>query len=250
VFTPEFLIGFFCAFVRASAMLASAPSFGVSVPVSVRVLLAAILGATAAPMLPAAPVPESWLGLILLAGHHAAFGLVLGGCLQMLAQAFTAAGSIADLQIGLSSAQLFNPSMGANGAPLGLFKNMLGVTLIFSMDGHHLIFNAFYKSFQSTLTPAQLAEQTPTVILPMAAQFLGLSLQMALPIIAATFLIDLAAGLINKAVPQTQPFLLALPAKLSLGLLAAALALPAAAAGVTRGLGILTEAYTGFLGAR
>jgi flagellar biosynthetic protein FliR len=246
--TPDFIIAYFCAFVRAGALLASAPTLGTSVPVMVRAFLAAILAAAAAPILPQVAAPESWLELVLLAAHHAVFGLVLGGCLQLLTQAFSAAGGLADTQAGLASAQVFNPALGTQGAPLANFKGMLGATLIFALDGHHLILNAFLKSFQSTPTPAELAAQAPDAVLPLIGQLTLLSLQMGLPILAATFLIDLAAGLVNKAVPQTQPFLLALPAKLALGILALAVGLPVMAAATQRGLEEVSAAWAAFMG--
>ena len=66
----------------------------------------------------------------------------------------------------------------------------------------------------------------------MLGQMMLLSIQIAAPVAAIGIVIDMAAGFVNKAVPQTQPFLLALPAKLSLGFLGLALALPAMTAGL------------------
>ncbi|MES1227185.1 MAG: flagellar biosynthetic protein FliR, partial [Armatimonadota bacterium] len=61
-------------------------------------------------------------------------------------------------------------------------------------------------------------------------------------------IIDVAAGIINKAVPQTQPFLIAMPAKLTFGILALAFGLPAVIVGVDRSLGLAFNTVHTILG--
>lgn len=76
----------------------------------------------------------------------------------------------------------------------------------------------------------------------MLGQLLMLSIQIAAPVIAVTVLIDIASGLVNKAVPQSQPFLLSLPAKLAVGVVVLGLGLPTIVAAVHRGVDV---AFTG-----
>ena len=76
-------------------------------------------------------------------------------------------------------------------------------------------------------------------LLPLLTKLGSVSLQMAAPVVAVTVVIDLAAGVVNKAVPQTQPFLVSLPAKLSAGLVALSLGMPAVVVAVENGLDIV-----------
>ena len=69
----------------------------------------------------------------------------------------------------------------------------------------------------------------------MIGQTTLLSLQIAAPVAAVSIIIDLAAGIVNKAVPQTQPFLLSLPAKLATGIVMLAIGLPALVIAVQNG---------------
>jgi flagellar biosynthetic protein FliR len=66
-----------------------------------------------------------------------------------------------------------------------------------------------------------------TTLVSFLGQVSLMSLQIAAPVAAVSVVIDAAAGLVNKAVPQTQPFLLALPAKLMVGIILLGLGLPA-----------------------
>lgn len=239
-----FLIGFFTVFVRCSAMLLSSPMYGAVVPVVVRMLSAVVMSLAMMPVvqdkLP--PMPSNLVGLILLAGHEALFGLLIGMCMQFLMAVFQIAGALSDLQLGIGSAQLFNPLVSGTATPLGQFKFWLGLVVLFLVNGHHMMFSAFVQSFGME-GPFQADPMTAVATgASMLGQLLMLSIQIAAPVIAVTVLIDIASGLVNKAVPQSQPFLLSLPAKLAVGVVVLGLGLPTIVAAVHRGVDV---AFTG-----
>ena len=235
-----FLIAFFTVFVRCSAMLLSSPLYGAVVPVVVRMLSAVVMSLAMLPVVQdkLGPPPTNLVGLILLAGHEALFGLLIGMCMQFLMAVFQIAGAISDLQLGIGSAQLFNPMISGTATPIGQFKFWLGLVVLFLVNGHHMMFSAFVQSFGMPgpfgLDPAS-AVASGTAML---GQLLVLSIQIAAPVIAVTVLIDIAAGLVNKAVPQSQPFLLSLPAKMAVGVVVLGIGLPAIVAAVHRGVDI------------
>lgn len=239
VLDTHFLIGFFAVLCRCTAMMMSAPLYGSVVPVNIRVLASVVISLALTPVvkeyLP--PVPTELLGLFLIAGREVLFGLLIGLCMQCLLAAFQIAGAFLDFQLGLGSAQLFNPAMGMS-TPLGQFKFWLGLVLIFLLNGHQLMFSAFVSSFAMRgpvgAEPMFMMESLTSML----GQLMLLAVQIGAPVIAVTVVIDVAAGLINKAVPQTQPFLISTPAKLALGLTAMSLGLPTLVIAVQRGLDI------------
>ena len=224
-----------CVFVRAGAVLMSAPPFGTTVPVQIRILFAVVLGLAVTPVVfpHIGPVPQDLAGLLLAVGREVLVGLVIGGFVQILAAAFQSAGAFLDAQVGTATAQIFNPTLGGVASPLGQFKFMLGLVLLVVTDGHHMILKAFVGSYS---LPWDGLAHAPGHALTLATKMGLLALQIAAPVAAVTLVIDLAAGVVNKAVPQSQPFLLALPAKLAIGMLVLALALPTTAAAVHAGL--------------
>ncbi|MBS1715063.1 MAG: flagellar biosynthetic protein FliR [Armatimonadetes bacterium] len=231
----HFLFACLCIFVRCTAMLLSAPGLGTVVPVVVRTLFGALLTFCLVPTLQPliGEMPGTFLGLGMAVAHEAMIGVLIGGFLQLLVSGAQAAGAFLDVQIGTGSAQVFNPFLGVTATPLSQFKAVLTTVLVFLLNGHRTMIAAFAKSYDMsgpTLHSVQdnlLGFMTTTSLV---------SLQIAAPVAAVTLIIDFAAGIVNKAVPQTQPFLLSLPAKLAAGIVVVSLGLPALVAAVQSGL--------------
>lgn len=232
-----FLWTFLSVFARVSAMLLSAPFFGTVVNVRIRVMLAAVISfalcPVVAPHIPA--MPNDIVSLVLSLGADILVGLVIGAFLQLLVMAIQSAGSLMDTQVGIASAQIFNPTLGMSVTPLATLHFFLATVLVFITDSHHLLILAIADSYSAS---AQLATNGPGLdhILEFVTQTGLLTLQIAMPVAAVTILIDISAALVNRAVPQTQPFLLALPAKLSLGILVLGIGLPALTGAVAQGV--------------
>ena len=239
VLDSGFILSFIAVFVRCGAMLLSSPLYGGATPVNIRVMAAAVISLALTPVV--GPLIDinvtSITGLALLMGREVIFGLLIGLCLQFLMAALQIAGSFMDMQLGLGSAQLFNPQIGGQTSPLGQFKFWLGTVIMFLLNAHQMMFRAFVASFQLHGSPTSGGSMD---FISAGSALLGnlliLSLQIAAPVVAVTVIIDVAAGLINRAVPQTQPFLLALPAKLALGLVTLSIGLPALVVAVQRGV--------------
>lgn len=232
------LFAFLAVFARCTAMLLSSPLFGSVVPPNIRILFCMVLSASLVPVLKpyVGAVPGDLISLGLAIGREAVIGLLIGGALQVLLAAAQMAGLFLDLQIGLGSAQMFNPVMGMAATPIGQFKFMLGLVLLLLLNGHHLMFQAFVDSYRlGGPTLAGLDVMLPNVV-GLIGQACLIALQIAAPVAAVCVVVDLAAGLVNKAVPQSQPFLLSLPAKLMLGIFVLALALPAMVVAMQGGL--------------
>ena len=217
---------------------------------SVRLMASVVISLSLTPILSPTMVlqPTHVLDLALIAGREALVGLLIGMSMQFLVASLQIAGAVADMQMGIGSAQLFNPGLGGQTSPLGQFKFWLAVVMLFLLNAHQLMFQAFVGSFGR----ANVMFDSGGPMLSSALMLLGslfvLSLQIAAPVIAVTVVIDVAAGLINRAVPQTQPFLISLPAKIALGLVALSLGLPALTIGVQRGLELTMQGMTQMLG--
>lgn len=224
-----------CVFARCTSMLMSAPIMGNVVPVIVKVFFGVVLSFSLVPVIQThiGPVPTDLVGLFLRVLNEVMMGLLIGGFLQMLVASAQAAGSFLDVQIGTGSAQIFNPFVGATASPVAQFKMMLTTVLILLLNGHRMMIVAFAQSYTM---PGPRAGPMQHQLVAFIGQTTLLSLQIAAPVAAVTIVIDLAAGIVNKAVPQTQPFMLSLPAKLAAGIFVLAIGLPALVTAVQNGL--------------
>ena len=232
--SSEWLIVFLALFMRLSAMFLAAPITSTAIPVNIRVLMCAALSCALTPVVQPLfkEMPETLPALILLGLREVLTGLLIGFCMKLIVSAAEMAGAFADLQMGLMSAQIMSSVMGSAATPASRLKVMLAVALLFASDAHHLMIQAVVRSYNVGGVSFATFEPMQSGLLAMLGQMMLLSIQIAAPVAAIGIVIDMAAGFVNKAVPQTQPFLLALPAKLSLGFLGLALALPAMTAGL------------------
>ena len=226
------MLAFLLVFVRASATLLVAPMFGAqNTPLPIRILTTfAIAGALTVAIRPKlGPMPATMHDLVMAVLVEAGAGLLLGGMVSMAMQALAIAGSLADLQTGLSMSQVMNPMAGVSSSVLSQLKTMLGLVVFLAADAHHLLLAAFVRSYDAVPTLAQ----AHAALVPLVAGTFLLGVQIAAPVMAVGFLVDASLALVSRAVPTVQPTQLGAPAKLLAGLLAVSIGLPAVVASVS-----------------
>ena len=247
-----YLMTFFSVFTRLGTILMIAPVVGRSVPVPIKAFLSAVIAFALAPMVaPYMPaVATNMAEMVAGIGRDVLFGLLIGGCMQLIQSTFQITGTLMDFQLGVSSAQAFNPMIDSVASPLTQFKSMLATVILLLLDGHHLIFRAFIDSYHVPVGSIHMDATMLGQILSLLCRLMLLAVQIAAPVGGVSIIVDVAAGIINKAVPQTQPFLIAMPAKLTFGVLALAFGLPSLVIGVDRSLGFAFGTIHSILGMR
>ncbi len=219
---PELATAFVLTFARVGTLVMLLPGIGEQV-ISARLrlgfalLLTLVLFPLARTLLPASPTMQSVL--LLLAGELAV-GLVLGLAARMVIAALQTAGNIVAQQLGLAFAMTVDPAMGGQQAAIGNFLTLLGITLIFAADLHHLAIAAIRDSY-AFLPPAGVPEVGDAAMLAMKAAGRGfaLAVQIAAPFIVFAILLNLGLGVLSRLMPQLQVFFLAMPATILIGML-------------------------------
>lgn len=203
------LINWLFVFVRVSALLVAMPVFStLSVPVALRVAVAAMTSLLVSPLLPAAPViPNEFWGLIRVFVMEASVGVLLGFLCRLVFFAAELGGGIISNEIGLSMSTAFNP-LGPNQTPLPAVLLFWLATLIFlGLDLHHWVLVAFQQSY--TLVPiggAHLPAELFRDVMGMSSRVFVIALQIAAPLMAVSFLITLVFAVMGRAVPQMNVF--------------------------------------------
>ena len=245
--TEGAMLAFLLVFVRASGTLLVAPMFGAqNTPLPIRILttlsLAGALTVAVRPRL--GPLPATMHDLIVAVLVEAGSGLLLGGMVNLAMQALTIAGSLADLQTGLTMSQVLNPISGVSTSVLSQLQSMLGLVVFLAADAHHLLLAAFVRSYDVTPTLAQ----THAALVPLVAGTFLLGVQIAAPVVAVGFLVDASLGIVARAVPTLQPTQLGAPVKLLAGLLTVMIGLPLAVASVSTAVRMGIDAAGGAFG--
>lgn len=229
----EKLILFLLIFVRTAGIFTLTPIFGAhQVPAHVRLAVALALTIVFLPM--AAPVeslPVEVLPLAIMVVREALVGLSIGFVISMVFSAIEMAGHIVDLNAGFAFASLVDPTSGVNTALAGRLHNMLAGLLFFVTNSHHLMIKGLADSF--TVAPVGTLSVNPNVAGGMTELFTALflvAIRIAVPVMAAVFLADLALAIAARVVPQMNVLIVGFPLKLGVGMIAMIFAMPIVAA--------------------
>lgn len=148
-----------------------------------------------------------------------AAGYVIGYVMQLFLFVISFAGYIMDFQMGLSMATVYDPQSNSQMPITGSIMNTYFMLLFFAVDGHLalmkiLITSAEIVPYGKILITQNLAERVLEIFL----QCIDMGIRFAFPILAAEFLVEMAIGILNKAVPQISVFIINIQLKLIVGL--------------------------------
>lgn len=224
---PVWVSGFLLALVRAVAWVVVCPPFSTrSVPPIVKFAVAVALTLALGPAVRDLAVPLDAGSLLAGAALQAFAGVALGFIGVLLFAAFQVAGSYVDLFSGLAAAQLYDPGTQQQTSVFGRFYHMLAVVLLFTLDGHLLLVRGFLSSFSAEPFAMPSSGELSSGLVEGLGTFFVASLQIAAPLLAALFLADVLLGLLARAAPDLNVFLIGLPGKLLLTLMVVGLTLP------------------------
>lgn len=213
---------FLWPFFRIGAFFMAAPIFSANmVPMPIRIFLSILVTLLLMPLLPPMPImdglsPETWL----LVAQQILIGASLGFIVQLLFQVFVIFGQIVAMQIGMGMAQMADPSSGINVTVLSQYTLILTNLVFLAVGGHLVVIYTLAESF--TVMPVGTEGFTRDHAWLIAVQgswlFAG-ALLMALPIIIAKLVVNVALGVVTRAAPQLNIFVIGFPVMMMLGLL-------------------------------
>jgi flagellar biosynthetic protein FliR len=149
-------------------------------------------------------------------------GLLIGFVAYLFFTVVQISGSFIDMQMGFSMANIIDPMTGTQSPILGNLKFMLAVLLFITMGGDHYFIHAIIDSYRWVpLSNDAFAHiyngQVSEFLLQSFATVFKLAFQMAAPMIAALFLIDVGLGILARTAPQFNIFVIGMPLKVLVG---------------------------------
>ncbi len=214
---------------RILGLIATAPLFGnVSIPSQVKVALGFMLTLIIAPGLPALPnvEPMSLAGLLILV-QQLVLGLAMGFAMTVVFTAVEMAGEAVGLTMGFGFATFFDPQTHGRSSAINQFLSLLAVMLFLATNVHLAMLSALADSFRTLPIAAAPAS---SLGLRQIAAWGGLvfssGAQLALPMIAALLVTNIALGILTRAAPQLNLFGIGFPITLGVGFMVLALSLP------------------------
>jgi flagellar biosynthetic protein FliR len=153
--------------------------------------------------------------------------MVIGFIAALAFAAVQLAGELMDITMGLSMINVLDPMTNTQMPVMGNFLYILSLLIFFSINGHHMLLQAVMDSY--ALVPLGTAALTTTLsqaLVGMATNLFIIGFKIAAPVLAAVFLTTVALGILNRAVPQMNVFVIGMPVQLAMGLFMVMVALP------------------------
>lgn len=222
-FLPGLAAAFLLTFARIGTMVMLLPGVGeMTIPSRVRLTMALVLTAILLPAHQAAyQIDLNSLGpVIVMLFQEMMIGAVLGMTARLAISALQVAGSVIAQQMGLGFVTAVDPTQGQQGMLVGNFLAVLGVTLIFATDMHHLVIAALsdsYRIFEPGEMP--LVGDVAKHITEIVTTAFRIGIQLAAPFLVFGLLFNLGLGVLSRLMPQMQVFFIGLPLSILLGLL-------------------------------
>jgi len=215
---------FLLIFVRMTGLFVVSPVFGrQNIPAYYKIgfsFLTAILITYTIPVPDLAPY-KSLAAFMILIAKEFLIGLVLGYISYLIITAIYLAGQMIDMHIGFGMVSVYDPMSNIQIPVTANFYFILTMIIFLAIDGHHLLIYTLADSFtilplNSTLT---IDRTLLDFFLKLFTSVFVIGFKIAAPVTAAVLIADVSLGVIAKAVPQVNVFVVGMPLKILLGLL-------------------------------
>jgi flagellar biosynthesis protein FliR len=222
-FLPAYAAAFLLVFARIGTMVMLLPGLGeMSVPRRVRLTIALVLTAVLLPLHRSAYSLDlrSFGPVVVMLGQEILIGAVLGLTARLIISSLQIAGSVIAQQLGLGFVTAVDPTQGQQSVIVGNFLTVLGVTLIFATDLHHLVIAALndsYTLFQPGDIPL-LGDVAALTTRTVAAAF-RIGIQLSAPFLLFGLLFNFGLGILSRLMPQMQVFFVGIPLSILIGFL-------------------------------
>jgi flagellar biosynthetic protein FliR len=221
---PALAAAFMLVFARIGAMVMLMPGLGEStIPVRIKLAIALMLTLIILPLHRNAYQVDmqSMTSLLILMLREIVIGIVLGATARVTLSALQVAGSVIAQQLGLGFATSVDPTtQGQQGVLIGNFLTMLGVTLLFATDSHHLVIAALNDSYTifspgETLASGDVASLATRAF---AAAF-RIGMQLSAPFLVFGLVFNIGLGVLARLMPQMQVYFVGVPLSILAGFL-------------------------------
>jgi len=228
---PALAATFMLVFARIGAMVMLLPGLGeVNIPARIKLSIALLLTLIILPLhRQAYQVDMSSLApLLVLMVHEIVIGIVLGATARVTLSALQVAGSVIAQQLGLGFVTAVDPTQGQQGLLIGNFLTILGLTLLFATDSHHLVIAALNESYR-IFSPGEFFPSGDVAALAtraFAAAF-KIGMQLSAPFLVFGLVFNIGLGVLARLMPQMQVYFVGVRLSIIVGFLILALVISA-----------------------
>lgn len=221
---------FLLIFARISGLMLIAPFYGsMNIPAQIKIGLGGLISLILLNMIkvPTEAIPNQLLSYLLVLASEMMVGFIIGFIAYLVFIAIQLAGQSIDMQMGFGIVNVIDPQFGMPVPLMGNFKYILALLVFLTSNAHYFLLTALFNSYQ--MIPLTGFAYTGNVAQGLLQMFNGVfitALKISLPILAVLFVTELVLGLLARTVPQMNIFMVGMPLKIVVGMMALFLALP------------------------
>ncbi len=164
-------------------------------------------------------IPTSFLQFGVVGVTELAIGFVMGFFVELFTYVIIFGGEIIDVQMGLSMSKVYDPQSNMSVSLSGTYYNILFIFLFFSSGAYLNLILLFMHSYR--IIPylgGSVGSEVSTAMLSAFAQCTIMGVKLALPIMCIELLLEAGVGMLMKAIPQINVFVVNIQGKLLVGL--------------------------------
>lgn len=195
----------------------------------VRIRMPAILLLSVASLAvsPRATLPVDIIHMAVALLLEALLGTLLGLIPLLIVVGVQTGGQLATGTMGLGGATLFDPSTGGSVSDIARIQGDLTVVVFLLFGGHYFLIEAA-SGLSTSIVPGSLSINAATValLIDRTADVFRLAVMVSAPVIVALLFTQFVMGLISKAVPAVNIFIVSFPLTIGIGMILTILALP------------------------
>lgn len=222
------IVAFIYPITRILAVIASAPFWSsTGIPRRTRIIMGLAIAIALVPTLPPMPAvsPVSGPGMLILV-NQLMIGLGIGFAMRIVYAAVDIAGEYIGLQMGLGFATFYDPLSSGQTPVISEFIDMLALLVFLSFNGHLLYVATLAQSFTAIpVSATPLGAASWLNLVELGSKMFAAGLLLALPVIVALMITNLALAVLTRAAPQLNIFAVGFPLTLIGGFIALALCL-------------------------
>jgi flagellar biosynthetic protein FliR len=220
-FTVENLEFYLMIIVRISGFVLTAPFFSLSqIPRRVKTGLSVYLALVVSTMIDYTPLEYAGvIGFALLITKELLAGVILGFSASVCSYILNFAGQLIDMEIGFSMVNVLDPVSKIQTTITGNLYSYFVMLMLMVTNMHYYLLRAIIDSFKSIpLGQVSLPANLYEAFVKFMVDYFVIGFRIILPIFAATLLINVVLGVLAKAAPQMNMFVIGMQLKVMVGL--------------------------------
>jgi flagellar biosynthetic protein FliR len=139
---------------------------------------------------------------------------------RLTISALQVAGSVIAQQLGLGFAPRSIRRKDSRASIVGNFPTLLGITLIFATDLHHMVIAALHDSYR-LFRPGEvpIVSDVTMLVTNIVASAFRVGIQLSGPFLVFGLVFNIALGVLSRLMPQMQVYFVAVPLSIMIGFL-------------------------------